>query len=813
MLLRVVVPMEVKTLPLSNGKILDLSKDHQRYVLGGFSFLVGLFLFLSVAFSRQNLAMFGTFGAAIRHYFTLFFGYIAAYLFPLLIMTWSVRVIRRRETRRIFIKLAGVGIFTISLCSLLTLPFYKNPEMHKQGLALGGLLGNFITSDWGLRVPRHIGLVGSIFLFSALLVPAFLISTDLFFFKLFKMSWIWARDRYFRKKPFLSAPQTALEKSAESPKNEKVKKEPAEPVFKRTTSARVFTPDLVDDLALKTKGGDHSQESEFMDPLEDIIPEKKKKAAPKETANKPKRNLDYKLPPLSLLLDPPPSENKMSEQEIKEKSEILEKTLADFGIEAKVVQVTEGPVVTLFALQPAPGVKINKIVSLENDLAMVLRAIKVRILAPIPGKAAVGIEVPNHQVTGVYLKEILTCDKMNKARSVLAFSLGKTISGEPFVGDLAKMPHLLIAGATGSGKSVCLNSIIASFLFRQPPDHVKLIIIDPKRVEMSAYQAIPHLMSPVVWEPRKAASALSWAVELMEDRYRILAEAEVRNIDSYNALATSDKPNKKLLGKELEYIPHLVIIIDELADLMTIARNEVEEYVIRLAQLSRAVGIHLVIATQRPSVNVITGIIKANFPSRIAFQVSSKVDSRTIIDMNGAETLLGRGDMLFYHAGAPKPIRIQGCYISEEEVEALADYIRNQQKAIYEKEDFEIKEKERKEQALAEIATAALSAADLDEASDEELFQKALRLVLECKKASVSLIQRRLKIGYARAGRLMDMMEDAGIVGPYQGSKPRDLLVDPSAELAKMGITAPSGVLIEEDLEEEEEEEDVKEEE
>lgn len=803
--------MEVKTLPLSEGKILDLSKDHQRYFLGGFSFLVGLFLFLSVAFSRQNQALFGTFGAVIRNSFTLFFGHIAAYLFPLLIMTWSVRVIRRQETRRIFIKLAGVGIFTISLCSLLTLPFYKNPEMHKRGLALGGLLGNFITSDWGLRVPQRIGLVGSIFLFSGLMVPSLLISTDLFFFKHFKTLWIWAKNRYFSKKPFLAAAQTAEEKSAETAKTEKEKKEPMEPAFKRTSTARIFTPDLVDDLAEKAKGREPSRESEFLDPLENIIPEKKKKAADKETPQKPKRNLYYKLPPLSLLLDPPPVENKLTEQEIREKSGILEKTLADFGIEAKVVQVTEGPVVTLFALQPAPGVKINKIVSLENDLAMVLRAIKVRILAPIPGKAAVGIEVPNRQVTGVYLKEILTCEKMNKARSVLAFSLGKTISGEPFVGDLAKMPHLLIAGATGSGKSVCLNSIIASFLFRQQPDHVKLIIIDPKRVEMSAYQAIPHLMTPVVWEARKAAAALAWAVELMEDRYRVLAEAGVRNIDSYNALATSDKPNKKLLGKELEYMPHLVIIIDELADLMMIARNDVEEYVIRLAQLSRAVGIHLVIATQRPSVNVITGIIKANFPTRIAFQVSSKVDSRTIIDMNGAETLLGRGDMLYYHAGAPRPIRIQGCYISEEEVEALADYIRNQQKAIYEKEDFEIKEKERKEQALAEIATTGNARANLDDASDEELYQRALRLVLENKKASVSLIQRRLKIGYARAGRLMDMMEDAGIVGPYQGSKPRDLLVDPAEWLAKMGISAPSGILIDEDLEEEEE--DVKEEE
>jgi S-DNA-T family DNA segregation ATPase FtsK/SpoIIIE len=495
----------------------------------------------------------------------------------------------------------------------------------------------------------------------------------------------------------------------------------------------------------------------------------------------------YKLPPLSILHDPPPAEEEISEEEIRENCQILEKTLADFSIEVKVVQVTQGPVVTLYAMKPAPGVKVNSIVSLENDIAMALRAIKVRIQAPIPGKDTVGIEVPNRKEQSVFLKDVLTCEKMSKARSPLAFCLGKTISGEPFMGDLSKMPHLLLAGATGSGKSVCLNSLIASILFRQPPERVKLMLIDPKRVELSVYQAIPHLISPVLFEPKKCAAALSWAVEHMEDRYRILAEAGVRNIDSYNSLALSDKPNKKLMGKEFNYMPHIVIIIDELADLMMIARNDVEDFVIRLAQLSRAVGIHLVIATQRPSVNVITGIIKANFPCRIAFQVSSKVDSRTIIDMNGAETLLGRGDMLFTHAGAPKPIRIQGAFISEDEVESLTDFIREQEKAAYLKEDFEVIEKSKRE--VEPGAAEEEEETPIEEASDEELYQRALRMVLETRKPSVSMIQRRMKIGYARAGRLMDMMEDAGIVGPYQGSKPRDLLIDPDEELTRMGLS------------------------
>jgi S-DNA-T family DNA segregation ATPase FtsK/SpoIIIE len=708
-------------------------------------------------------------------------------------MYWAARIVHHKGIERIFIKLLCMIVFTLTLCSMLTLPFYNYPDLQKRSLQLGGLVGNFFTSNDGMSIPRHIGLVGSVILFSAIMIPALLITTDMFFFQFFKSSFLWLYNLYKKRKEAGKGPLIEM-----ASRDKRTKKKSGGGVFGRSEPNRVLTPDLMDKDDDKKSRASASEEIDIIDPLHDIIKVSPKKKKVKLEEKKPPEN--YHLPPVSLLHDPPPVEDMMTEEEIIEKSEILEKTLADFGIEAKVVQVTEGPVVTLFALQPAPGVKINRIVSLENDLAMVLRAIKVRILAPIPGKAAVGIEVPNRNVTGVYLKEILTCEKMQKAKSTLAFCLGKTIAGEPFVGDLAKMPHLLIAGATGSGKSVCLNSIINSILFRQPPDRVKFIIIDPKRVEMSVYQALPHLMAPVVNEPRKASSALAWAVEQMEERYKTLASIGVRNIDSYNSLALSDKPQKKLMGKEIKYLPHLVIVIDELADLMMIARNEVEEYVIRLAQLARAVGIHLVIATQRPSVNVITGIIKANFPSRIAFQVSSKVDSRTIIDMNGAETLLGRGDMLFYHAGAPKPIRIQGAYVSEEEVEALADYIRDQQKAIYVKDDFEIRVQEKREPAEA---TETRRGRSTDDVTDEELYDRALRLILESKKASVSLIQRRLKIGYARAGRLMDMMEEDGIVGPYQGSKPRNLLVDPDEELARLGEQIPVDLSEEDEFEDE----------
>lgn len=547
---------------------------------------------------------------------------------------------------------------------------------------------------------------------------------------------------------------------------------------------------------------------------------------------------NFALPSLDLLQEPPPATYRMSQEEANDLSRRIEQTLAQFKIEVEVFEVVQGPTVTRFAMSIAPGIRVNKILALENDLALALKAQQIRILAPIPGQAAVGIEVPNKKTNGVFLRDLLSTEAYQKSRSPLSFALGMNISGDPVIADLAQMPHLLIAGATGSGKSVCLNTIIASMLFRNSPDKVKFVMIDPKRVELAVYQAIPHLIAPVVCEPKKAAAALAWTVEQMDERYKICAELGVRNIDGYNAIVQDKQPNRKAMGRNLKYMPHIVVVIDELADLMMVARNEVEEYIIRLAQLARAVGIHLILATQRPSVNVITGIIKANFPSRIAFRVSSKVDSRTILDMNGAQALLGKGDML-YSPGGVKPFRIQGAYVSDEEIERVADYIRAQEKVRYEKEDFGTDQAAAAQKAKAQLvmqiaenssvgtgeenenleasdsvdgseaptlvrpdgiggarpimggsradAYAAASRsnsvylppADLDSLSDEEIFDIALKLVLESKKASVSYIQRRLKIGYARAGRLMDMMEERGIVGPYQGSKPRDLLVDP----------------------------------
>ncbi len=549
----------------------------------------------------------------------------------------------------------------------------------------------------------------------------------------------------------------------------------------------------------------------------------------------------YHMPEIEFLADPPQIDARMTREEMMEMSQTLSQTLADFGIDGKVVEVHQGPVVTRFEYRPAAGIKVSRITGLEHDIAMGMKALSVRILAPIPGKNTVGIEVPNKKRQGVYLKELISCEDFWEHKSALAFALGKTIDGSPHFADLARMPHLLIAGATGAGKSVCLNTIICSFLYRRSPDDVKMIMVDPKRVELSVYSDIPHLIAPVVCEPKRAASALEWAVEEMERRYEQLVEFGVRNIDGYNRLAKNPEGHRKTVGRSIQPMPYIVIVVDELADLMIVAKAEVEESIQRLAQMARAVGIHLILATQRPSVNVITGIIKANFPSRIAFQVSQKVDSRTILDSNGAEALLGKGDMLLSSGGAAKPVRIQGAFLSDEEVEHIADHCRSQRPVQYIVEEFEPKLSEKEQKELARMMgvqdMSDLDAQDRmvrgtnkvmgkvsagmfipheggsaragDEEIDEALVRAAARLILESRKASVSLLQRRLKVGFARAGRLMDMLEEMGVVGEFKGSKPREIIVDPEAaleELDKLETALAEGVPVEELMESDEEE-------
>ena len=465
------------------------------------------------------------------------------------------------------------------------------------------------------------------------------------------------------------------------------------------------------------------------------------------------QHFEYIIPDIELLNQVDFQPGKDDKKKIIQKAKLLEDTLRNFGVEAKVIQVSKGPVITRYELQPSVGVKVSKIVNLSDDIALNLAAKAIRIEAPIPGKAAIGIEIPNEEIAMVTLREVIDSNNFKSSTANLPFALGKDISGAPVITDISKMPHTLIAGATGSGKSVCINSLLLSLLYSCSPDRVKLILVDPKVVELNQYNGIPHLLIPVVTDPKKATSALNWAVQEMTRRYKLFAENNVKDIGTYNERNEETK------------LPYIVIVIDELADLMMVAANEVEDAICRLAQMARAAGLHLILATQRPSVDVITGVIKANIPSRIAFSVASQTDSRTILDMGGAEKLLGKGDMLFYPMGANKPIRIQGAFVSEKEVDRVMTYIKGQ----VEKPQYE-----------TDIIKKIDQGEVLDISGGDDLFDRAVQMVIESQQASISMLQRRLRIGYNRAARLIDEMEAKGIIGPHEGSKPRQVLLDQS---------------------------------
>ncbi|HLR75231.1 MAG TPA: DNA translocase FtsK, partial [Virgibacillus sp.] len=471
-------------------------------------------------------------------------------------------------------------------------------------------------------------------------------------------------------------------------------------------------------------------------------------------------NYDYELPSPDLLSEPTKSSQQHEKSHIQATVRKLEKTFHSFGVKARVTKVHVGPAVTKYEVYPEAGVKVSRIVSLHDDLALALAAKDIRIEAPIPGKSAVGIEVPNKDIAVVSLREVL--DVTMKQSSKLLFALGRDISGDAVVGELNKMPHLLIAGATGSGKSVCVNSIIATILMRAKPHEVKMMMIDPKKVELNVYNGIPHLLAPVVTDPKKASRALKKVVAEMERRYELFSETGTRNIEAYNELIRQHEQTTD--EDEHAPLPYIVVLVDELADLMMVASSDVEDAITRLAQMARAAGIHLIIATQRPSVDVITGVIKANIPSRIAFSVSSQTDSRTILDTGGAEKLLGRGDMLYMPVGMSKPTRVQGAFLSDDEVERIVEHCMNQQPASYQ-EDMIPEE-------TSEVVTDV----------DDELYEDAVALITDMQSASVSMLQRRFRIGYTRAARLIDAMEDRGIVGPYEGNRPRTVLVSKPSE-------------------------------
>jgi len=469
---------------------------------------------------------------------------------------------------------------------------------------------------------------------------------------------------------------------------------------------------------------------------------------------------DFELPPLTLLDSYEKKDQDIHQQSLIMNSRLLEKKLKDFGVEGEVTEVSPGPVVTMYEFEPAPGVKISRITGLSDDLAMAMRAVSIRIVAPLPGKAVIGIEIPNSLRETVGLKDILSSQEFSGTKSKLTLALGKDILGVPVVTNLAKMPHLLIAGATGTGKSVCLNALISSILFKARPEEVRFFFIDPKRIELLPYEGIPHLLHEVVTDAKIATRVLRWAIREMEDRYQKMADKGARNIDSYNQKLLKEKKGSPGKYPE-EWLPYVVIVIDELADLMLVSSRDVEEYLTRLAQMARAAGIHLLLATQRPSVDILTGIIKANFPARISFQVSSKTDSRTILDANGAEALLGSGDMLFLPPGVSKLQRIHGAFVSEAEIKRLTDFLKAQKQAVYDESLLVMEEAEPSE-----------TEGDLD-----EKYEAAVQIVKETRQVSISMIQRKLRIGYNRAARLVEIMEREGIVSSGEGGRPREVLV------------------------------------
>lgn len=843
--------------------------------------LMAVLILLALISETSGSNLVGRLGTLTSSGLTFAVGHVVAYVVPIIILLSGVLVWKGSGVRRGGLRIIGLYGGLVSVCALLGIPYAQTDFSTAPGFRYGGAIGNFLVHEKCLNMAGIFGPAGAYLFFIALLLVSISVATDVRIRDSVAATAYWIKSRGWTR---LTAPMHSfwanvsrpLERAAapEAPAASGAAHATGSPVpeagtrSNRLAEVSAAQPAVAQSAAVQVNSVPYTQQSvntSTVTPpatyfgitatqapvgqvsagtavpvatnlagLEDddlvSMAEATEVVQSELTLLKP-----YEKPHYSILNAPPSVVNAMTNEEIAEMCDRLEKTLAEFGITAQVVQVTQGPTVTRYEIQPAAGVKVAKIAALENDIAMCMKAESVRIIAPVPGKGTVGLEIPNKKSKPVFLREMLETDAFRNHASPLAFALGMTISGEPYIADLATMPHVLIAGRTGSGKSVCLNSIVCSILFRMGPDKVKFLMVDPKRVELNVYQAIPHLLAPVVCEPRKAAAALNWAVEQMDDRYRKLAALGVRNIDGYNAIVQSEKPHPKAIGRQLEYMPHIVIVIDELADLMLIARNEVEDNIIRLAQMSRAVGMHLILATQRPSVNVITGIIKANFPSRVAFQVSSKVDSRTILDTMGAEALLGRGDMLFSPGGSPKPIRLQGCYLSDQEVESTADWVRNQAKVQYQMEDFLTKKEQEEMRARASAANdsfltmdgvdaddsrvafnddpddydytyqqqrrdgrpiadvmkgaaaapaRSFSADDADDI-DEELFSHAARLILTHRKASVSLLQRKLKIGFARAGRVMDMLEERGIVGPNVGSKVRDILVDPDEYLAE----------------------------
>ncbi|HBG05904.1 MAG: cell division protein FtsK [Geobacteraceae bacterium GWC2_58_44] len=724
--------------------------------------------FNSVSTSMETHNLGGRFGAQLADVFMQLFG-LASYIIPGTLIYLAYRAFSSDAVRWRPYKMVGFALLLSSISGLFAFNL-QFTEFLGQRVPTGGFIG-FQSAE---LLKRAFGKVGALLILLPMLAASAMLLSR-FSFILFANWWVTAiRERWSRYWQ-----RRALNRELLDDKKGEMPKPHAAPVIKPAAVA----PPVSAPVAKKEKKQDEKKSAPVQEAFEFI-----------------KADGNYRTPPLSLL-DPIPEAGKRQDREsLTMNARLMEKKLKDFGVEGEVVEICPGPVITMYEFSPGPGIKVSRIAGLSDDLSMALQAHSIRIVAPIPGKGVVGIELPNRDREMVSLKEIFNSEEFHKGKMKLPLALGKDIAGNPLVTDLAKMPHLLVAGATGSGKSVAINTMILSLLYTSTPTDVRVIMVDPKMLELSVYEGIPHLLLPVVTNPKKAALALKWAVEEMGRRYRLMSDKGVRNIDSYNReLERSEKEiaenkaRETVVVEEIEevedpddmeareaaiqaflekedqlehgHLPYIVVIVDELADLMMVAGREIEESIARLAQMARAAGIHLILATQRPSVDVITGLIKANFPARISFQVSSKIDSRTILDGNGAESLLGAGDMLFLPPGTSKMLRSHGAFVSDAEVQRVVEFLKKQGKPVYEKSILEMK------------ATDEKGGGDEEEL--DERYDDALALVAEAKQASISMIQRRLRIGYNRAARIIEKMEQEGVVGPSDGtSKPREVFIN-----------------------------------
>jgi len=659
---------------------------------------------------------FGLFGAHMAGILIGLFG-IGAFWIPILLLLTSLHIFGGHPGKTIILTIIGGIILMITTGSLLALK-QNHIIIFGSKFSSGGIIGIPLKSF----LVKYSNVVGGAIILVLLWIIGLILATGFSLVRFAKRSWQTARFTADRLKTLFIKWREQRKKS----KKEKPVKE------KREIKIKSPKPRPIKETPVPRQ-----EVFDFM-----------------------RSGTGFQLPSINLLDNFKEELSSADEANLSMQSKLLEKKLDDFNVKGKVVAVSPGPVITTFEYEPAPGVKINKIVNLSDDLALALRAISIRIVAPIPGKAVIGIELPNTTREIVRFKGIVASSAFEKSKSKLTICLGRDIIGNPVVAELDKMPHLLIAGATGTGKSVALNSMICSLLYKSIPDEVKLIMIDPKRIELSSYDGIPHLITPVVTDVKKATNALFWAVREMERRYELLSEKQSRNLRQYNQKIEKEKSSDK--GQTLEKLPYIVIVIDELADLMLAASRNVEVALTRLAQMARAAGIHLILATQRPSVDVLTGIIKANFPTRLTFQVSSKTDSRTIIDTNGAENLLGNGDMLFLPPGTAKLQRIHGAFISEEELSRILGFLKNQKPPEYDQTILKAPPKEEEESDTTEY---------------DERYDDAVALITKTGQASISMIQRHLRVGYNRAARMIEIMEKEGIVGPSDGAKPREVLV------------------------------------